>query len=74
MVNDFMNLISSVGFPIAMCIFLCWYVKDSGDKNREEVSRINAEHKEEVHGITVALENNTLAIQKLCERMGEENE
>ena len=70
MLNDVLNVISTVGFPIAMCVFLCWYVKDSTEKNREEVNKINADHKEEVANITTALENNTIALTKLCERIG----
>lgn len=73
MLNDVLNVISTVGFPIAMCVFLCWYVKDSTEKNREEVNKINADHKEEVTNITTALENNTIALTKLCERMGGED-
>ena len=71
--NDVLNVISTVGFPIAMCVFLCWYVKDSTEKNREELNKINANHKEEVANITTALENNTIALTKLCERMGGED-
>ena len=73
MLNDVLNVISTVGFPIAMCVFLCWYVKDSTEKNREELNKINANHKEEVANITTALENNTIALTKLCERMGGED-
>ena len=73
MLNDVLNVISTVGFPIAMCIFLCWYVKDSTEKNREELNKINAGHKEEVANITTALENNTIALTKLCERIGGED-
>lgn len=73
MLNDVLNVINTVGFPIAMCVFLCWYVRDSTEKNREEVNKINADHKEEVANITTALENNTIALTKLCERMGGED-
>ena len=70
--NEVVQIINTVGFPIAMCIFLCWYVKDSSEKNREEIKKINEEHREEVKEITRALENNTIALTRLCEKM--ENE
>ena len=71
--QEVFTIINTVGFPVAMCIFLCWYIKDSTEKNREEIKKINDEHREEVKEITKALENNTLALTKLCERMENEN-
>ena len=67
--NEVLQIINTVGFPIAMCIFLCWYVKDTTDKNRNEIEKINEEHRQEVKEITKALENNTLALSKLCEKI-----
>lgn len=54
----FTTAISSVGFPIAMCVALMWF-------NRELVNS----HKEETKDFTDALNNNTLVLQKLCDRM-----
>lgn len=70
-VQEVLTIINTVGFPVAMCIFLCWYIKDSTEKNREEIKKINDEHREEVKEITKALENNTVALTKLCEKMGD---
>ena len=57
-VSSIVAVISQVGFPIAMCLVMAWYVKYTNDQ-----------HKEEIDKITEALNNNTLAVQKLCERM-----
>ena len=57
-VSNIVTVISQVGFPIAMCLVMAWYVKYTNDQ-----------HKEEIDKITEALNNNTLAVQKLCERM-----
>ena len=56
--SNIVTVISQVGFPIAMCLVMAWYVKYTNDQ-----------HKEEIDKITEALNNNTLAVQKLCERM-----
>lgn len=56
--SSIVTIISQVGFPIAMCLVMAWYVKYTNDQ-----------HKEEIDKITEALNNNTLAVQKLCERM-----
>ena len=51
-----MNAISTVGFPIVMCIILLYVV----DKQNEA-------HKEEMAKITESLNNNTLVIQHLTD-------
>lgn len=57
-VEQIMQLISSLGFPIVVCIFLAWYI----------VNRDN-QHKEEVSKLTDAVNNNTLVMQKLIDKM-----
>ena len=64
-----MSAISTVGFPIVCCLGMAWYVKYTTDKNREEVTKLNEQHQEEISQVTTALNNNTFALQKLCERM-----
>ena len=49
--NDIIQIISNVGFPITMCLMMGVYVKT------------------EMKEITRALNNNTLAIEKLCENV-----
>ena len=51
---------------------MAWYVKDTSEKQREEVRQLNEQHNEEMQQVTVALNNNTLAIQKLCDKLGKE--
>ena len=66
--------IMNVGFPIVMCGAMAWYVKDTSDKHREEVRQLNKQHNEEMQQVTVALNNNTLALQKLCDKLEKEVE
>lgn len=63
------QLITTVGFPIAMCVGMAWYVKYITDKNRDEIKSLNAQHQQEMCDVTVAINNNTLAIQKLCDSL-----
>lgn len=56
------QLISNLGFPIACCIALFWRMNKQ-DEN----------HKEEMNGMKTAIDNNTLVITKLYERMGGED-
>lgn len=66
-VNDIVTIITTVGFPIVACGGMAWYVKYITDKNREEMNAERAQHNEEMSKVTEALNNNTLAIQKLTD-------
>ena len=66
---DILALIGQYAFPIVACIAMGWYVKDQGDKNREQLDKIMEAHKLEIKEITVALNNNTLALQRLTDFM-----
>lgn len=61
----FVQLIGSVGFPIASCIIMGWYVKYTTDKHREELTNLNNQHRTEMTSITEALNNNTIALTEL---------
>ena len=69
-ITQLTQMIMNVGFPIVMCGAMAWYVKDTSDKHREEVQQLNNQHKEEMEQVTEALNNNTLALQKLCDKIG----
>ena len=70
-VNDIVSIITTVGFPIACCVAMGYYVKYVTDKNREQIADMNRQHKEEMATITDALNNNTVALQKLSDKLGE---
>lgn len=59
------QLISTVGFPIVCCGSLFWYVlkRDTDEKERQEKSS------EESIALRETLENNTLALAKLYEKL-----
>lgn len=52
------QLVSTVGFPIAMCGLMAYYIKYTEDRHREEVS-----------GLRDALNNNTTVLQKLVDAL-----
>lgn len=66
---DIIQIISTLGFPIACCLGLGWYVKTQTDNYRNDVKEIQREHKEETKQMTDALNNNTLALQHLAEKI-----
>lgn len=72
--SDIATLITTVGFPIVACLFMGWYVKYQTDNYRDEVRDMQKEHKEEITKVTEALQNNTLALQRLCDKLDKDGE
>ena len=70
---DLVNLLSNYAFPIVACIGMAIYVKYITDNNREDTKALNAEHSQEMLAfkdeIKNALNNNTIALTKLCEKL-----
>lgn len=39
--NEVVQIISTLGFPIAMCVFFCWYVVNSNEKTSTILNQMN---------------------------------
>lgn len=68
---DLLTLIGSYGFPIVACVAMAVYVKSMTAQNREDLNNLNEQHRKEMSEVTTALNNNTLAIEKLCLMIGD---
>ena len=60
-VNAITQLISGVGFPVAVGLICFWYINKQSE-----------EHKAEIDELTKALNNNTLVMQRLADRLSQE--
>lgn len=58
LVKEVTQVISTVGFPIAICLILLWFIKDILEK-----------HKDETNKFTESLNNNTLVLQRVCDML-----
>ena len=58
---------TQLGFPIVCCGAMMWYGKYTTDKNREEVDKLNDQHRQEMTDMTAALNTNTVVHTRLCE-------
>lgn len=67
--EDIINLITTIGFPAACFMMAGFYVKYREDKNDEKIKNIVDLHHNEISQMTEALNNNTLAIQKLTDKL-----
>lgn len=53
--NEIIQLVSNIGFPIAMCVILFFYMTKQNDK-----------HKEEIDKLSETLQGNTKVLTELC--------
>lgn len=72
----FYSYFGSYAFPIVACIFMAYYVKDITKSNREDTKALNEQHTKEMNAfkdeVKEALNNNTIALTRLCERLDRE--
>lgn len=57
--NTIVQVISSLGFPIACCIAMFW-----------QNNRLNESHLEETTKLNEAINNNTIALNHLIDKLG----
>ena len=57
--STIVQLISSLGFPIACCIAMFW-----------QNNKLNESHKEEVSKLNEAINNNTIALNHIIDKLG----
>lgn len=81
--QDLITIIQTVGFPIACAVAMFLMLQSEQKAHKEESTKLNetitdmkisfndAIHSEQTT-ITEAINNNTLVIQKLLDKMGEE--
>lgn len=62
-VNTIAQIVSSVGFPIACCIYLIYNQGKSEDKHLAEVERMRE-----------TVENNTKVMIRICSKLGVDDE
>ena len=68
------QIISSLGFPIMAAIACGWFIKYQMDQYKQDLKDIRTEHKEEIRDLQEVITQNTLVLQKLCDRLDEKKE
>lgn len=72
--QEVMTAINTLGLPTVVAIASMWYVKYRDDKNDVRADKLNEAHKKEMEDITEALNNNTLALQRICDTFEQKRE
>ena len=83
MLENIIQIVQQLGFPVAVAAACAFYVKYRDDKADQKLEKLQAsyaeelksertEHKQEMSAITEAVNNNTLIMQKLLDKLNEE--
>lgn len=70
--EQWIQIISTYGVSIAAMIGLAVYIIKKDKENRAVINEIMNEHKSEVNDLRKTIENNTLIVTKLYERLSNE--
>lgn len=69
---DWLTAIKDLGFNIVCLMAMAYYIYMTDEKNRKERIDESQRHQEETKSLQEAINNNTLVINKLLERMESE--
>lgn len=72
--NTLITLVGSVGFPIVAAIGIGWYCMKQSDASRADIKEMQAANRAEIAKFSEALNNNSLVIQKLVDKLDKEDD
>lgn len=72
--EQWIQIISTYGVSIAAMIALAVYIVKKDKENQVVINEIMNEHKSEVNELRKTIENNTLIVTKLYERLSNEKQ
>lgn len=64
--NEIINVISSVGFPIAACAAIFWWTTKRDTEYRQLISDLMDQSREEYNLLSESINNNTAALKELA--------
>ena len=66
---DWLNAVKDVGFNIVCLMAMAYYIYITDEKNRKERIEESQRHQEETKSLQEAINNNTIVMNKLLDRM-----
>lgn len=67
--TSILQAIATIGFPIVACIGIAWFFNKVNENYRQDIKELSMQHKEEMQAMTEAVTNNTMALQKLIDKL-----
>ena len=68
-----LQIIQTIGFPIAACIFLGLFVKKQNDEYREDVKAITDKYDISIEKFSNSIDQNTKVLTSLAEKLNKED-
>ena len=68
-VTQMMQIVQTMGFPVAMCVAMGWFVYWQTKEHNRRMDDLHDKRREEMNAITTALNNNTIALTKLTDNI-----
>ena len=71
-----LQIIQTVGFPVACCVFLGYFIKKQNDEYREDVRNITEKYENAIDRFSKSIDKNTIVLTSLEARLknGKETE
>lgn len=63
--STILQAISSVGFPIVMCIVMFWYIQKVEERHRQEIESL----RNAINETKSAINNNTVVMNRVLDKM-----
>lgn len=67
--TSILQAIATVGFPIIACIGIAWFFNRVNENYRTDIKELSKQHQDEMKAMTEAVSNNTLALQRLVDKL-----
>lgn len=69
-----LQIIQTVGFPIACCIFLGYYIKTQNNEYREDVKALTDKYERAIDKFSKSIDKNTQILTALDAKLGSKEE
>lgn len=70
--NTIITLVGSLGFPIVACLAMGWFFNKTNENYRSDIKESNQLHKQEMDAMVEAINNNTIVLNKLIDKLDAE--
>ena len=70
--NNVLTAIGTVGFPIVACCAMAYFFALTNKNYRDDLKEQNMLHKEETKNLVNAINNNSMVIQRLIDKLDKE--
>lgn len=72
--NVIITMVGSLGFPIVACIFMAIFFNKVNENYRQDIKELSTNHRNEMDKVTEAINNNTIVVQKLIDKLDKDGD